>query len=385
MTALRSVRGSYATLFSVAFHHDYYNANGGACSALAVVPTPACAQTMRSLGMIFKDQGSGFAVLIEQAKIGALIAWLAARATPERGCWAWLSFQLSASNPAFLGITGLPIATNMVTQKLHLSNLQTVMPGTTILLGDSDGIGAASLYPVTGAGLTVSVSEGRGAVLTDLSGAPVSARASAAPGQMTFDLGSLPDGFYRLSRTGADGAPVASSDVAPSYVYSPSLPLALGQLDLLLAQPQAGVGDPSAFPVTALALTASAGPPAVNGVSLTLPFRARDTYWRYYIVSQGTRGALAPDLAIAGNGATFVKSTEALPNGDQAVVFTAGTALPLQQVSQYRFSLSGQRQAASGGRDSISVAVLPTPAAAPVWPGPAGEALTGSSEIYVYV
>ena len=94
---------------------------------------------------------------------------------------------------------------------------------------------------------------------------------------------------------------------------------------------------------------------------------------------------LSDDLAISGTGTSFSKSTEQLPNGDQAVLFTAGTALPLSQVSSYKFALSGQRQGTNGSRDDIAVAWLPSAPPTPVWPAPSGEALAGSSEIYVYV
>ena len=124
--------------------------------------------------------------------------------------------------------------------------------------------------------------------------------------------------------------------------------------------------------------------PAIQSVVLTLPFQARETYWNYYICSHDRAGGFSPGLKISGTGTTFAKSTEQLPNGDSAVLFAAADALPLRQLSPYRFQLSGKRQGSNGGRDSIALPWLPAAAASPVWPA-TGEPLAGRSEIYVYV
>ena len=152
--------------------------------------------------------------------------------------------------------------------------------------------------------------------------------------------------------------------------------------------PRPDYGEASAFPVAPMPPPrpgAPASSPAVAGVDLVLPFQPRETYWNYYICSQDRAAKFAPGLQISGAGTTFAKSTEQLPNGDSAVLFAAKTPLPLQQVSQYRFQLSGQRHGANGSRDAVSIAWLPAAPAWPVWPAPSGDPLAGSSEIYVYV
>lgn len=369
--AKRSVSGGYLPLFTVAFAHGYYNDRGGVCPDFAVVPTQACASLMASLGLLFKDLGTGFVVLVEAARVDALVAWLKA---DDGRRWTWLSFQLVSTNVNFIGLTNLPITTNTLDQNLHVSNLVTKSAN----FGDGKPTGAEAFFPLTGAALAVASPSGATATLCDLSGAPVATTSAQGGAGATFNLGPFPAGYYTVAFTNAAGKPVAAPKGAPAgYVYTPGQP-GFGLIDLLLAQPAKGVGTPSAFPVVL-----PAG--MISPVSLTLAFAPRDTFWRYYIVSPSTRGVLSPDLAITGPAADFTRSSEPLPNGEQAVVFASGKPLTLQRHSKYRFSLSGQRQAPNGGRDGITVNPLPTAPPAPVWPAASGDPLTGASEIYVYV
>lgn len=380
--AKRTISGGYLPLFAIQFTHGYYNDRGGACPDFAVVPTAACTALMASLGLIFRDLGTGFVVLVDAARTDALIAWLetSTRASgPGSGIWAWLSFQLVSTNPNLVGITNLPITTNTLDQNLHVTNLVTNMANGALTFGAAPLTGAEAFYPLTGASLSIAAPADATVSLCDISGTPVTSAVAQGGGGVSLDLTALPAGFYAVAFATAAGKPFAARKGGPSgYVYSPGQSGGFGLIDLLLTQPGDGVGTAGAFPVALPAGT-------ISPVSLTLSFAPRDTFWRYYIVSPSTRGTLSTDLAIEGKGAAFTRSSEALPNGEEAVVFAASTALPLQRISPYHFTLSGQRQAPGGGRDSVSVARLPAAPAAPVWPAMSGDALTGSSEIYVYV
>jgi len=386
---MAGARTGYITLFDVRFEHGYYNASGGTCPDFRVVPTPTCAALMGQLGMVFKDHGTGFSVLVTQARAAAMIAWVRSHyaAGPQgQGYWSWLSFLMVPTNPGLVGITNLPITTNPMVQNLHLDNRAASAVADRMLLS---GGGGDALYPVTGASWSVPTPAGRTATLLDLSGASVAARTSVSDGVTRFDLSGLPYGWYNVALTGKTGKPVAAKGVATTRLYVPQNPLSLVLLDLLLTQPVAGVGDAAAFPIPPIAAPPTKGaaptPAEIQPVSLAVAFQPRATYWRYYVVAQG-RGHFADDLAISGGAVAFTKSAKALPNGDQAVLFTAGTPLPLHQRAPQRFALSGHRQGADGSRDAISVARLPTAPATPVWPlSSPKEALSGSSEIYVYV
>ena len=386
---MAGARTGYITLFDVRFEHGYYNASGGECRDFRVVPTPDCAKLMSPLGMIFKDHGTGFSVLVTQARAEAMIAWVRSHyvAGPQgKGYWAWLSFLMVPTNPGFVGITSLPITTNPMVQNLHFDNrAASAVGGRMTLEGSAD----SALYPVVGANWSVPTPAGRKAALTDLSGAPVAARTSVSDDTTVFDLSGLPYGWYSVALTSKTGKPVAAKGVAATRLYVSQSPLSLAVLDLLLTQPQAGAGEPAAYPIPPMAAPPAKAPAptpaAIQPVALTIAFQPRETYWRYYIVAQG-RGRFADDLAISGGAVTFTKSATALPNGDQAVMFAAGAALPLRQRAPQRFALSGHREGANGSRDAISIARLPTAPATPVWPlASSQDALSGSSEIFVYV
>ena len=196
----------------------------------------------------------------------------------------------------------------------------------------------------------------------------------------------MPYGSYTVVFSGDEGATVP----APiTYLYVPFNPVSLCVLDLLLAQPVAADGNSAAFPLD----PQQAG--SVESVDLVLSFQARDTYWQYFVVSQGLRGQAPMDLEITGSGATFKSSGVKLPTGEQAIRFAATTTLPLRQHSPYQFALNGHREGADGSRGEIKVARLPVAAASPVWPVQSStpragkskdlDALAGTSEIYVYV
>jgi hypothetical protein len=389
----RSLRGngaSYTPLFRLQIRHGYYNAGDGRCPDFSVIPTPDCARLMASLGMIFKDQGSGFTVFVDEAHVPAVLAYVSGQgvgAIAGGGAWTKLSFLLVLRNPLFVGITDLPITTDPGAQNLYVSNQSAAAVDGQLILGGSSGVGAQALQPVTGPSLAVPTPQHRVASLTDLSGAPVAAPAVAAPGSTLFNLIGLPHGRYGVAfadRAGKRLKPAAGS-APPVFLYLPDAPRSLCLIDLLLTQPVPGAGDPAAFPIRPARARGSSPAAALRPVDLVLLFRPRGTYWRYYVVSQGERGQLAGNLRISGAGTTFAKSAAALPNGDQAVLFTAATPLPLQQSPTYRFSLSGQRQGKDGSRDPISVATLPAASPAPVWPAASGDARAGDSEIYVYV
>ena len=360
-------------LFSVSFRHGYYGDDRGLCPDLKVVPTPQCAGLMASLGLIFSDRGTGFAILVPTSRLPALIAHVRG-ARGEGGCWSWLSFLLQPVNPALVDMTSLPISTNLQAQNLHVSNLSTASVADTLCLSDASGADAA-LLPVAGASFAVPEAAGAKAVLTDLSGATISCSTTVTGATISFNTADLAYGYYRVAWVDAAGSAMASPARLAFLAVAPS-PVSLALLDLLLAQPHRNLGDPAAFPVDPVS-------GKVAPVVLALPFATRHTIWRYYVVAQGRRNRLATDLAITGGATGFTKSHAELPTGDHAVLFTARKALPLRERSPYSFSLSGHREGADGRRDPIRIDRLPAAPATPVWP--VGNPVAGASEIYVYV
>jgi hypothetical protein len=354
----------------VRIRHGYYNGRDGRCTDFAITPTPASAALIRSTGLQFRSLADGFSLFApanRQPALAAAVAHLEGLS---------LQFLLVARKADFIGFTALPIDTCPTKTAFHVSNLATSGRGTWRQFGPRPSITADALVPVTTGRLPVTGRVAGTVLVHDLLGREV-ARMDVTPGTPAqLSLAGLGYGRYAIS-----GEPAGAYDGPPAVACMPATPLALGMIELVLAPPPGTSWPNAAFP--------AATPPAGRPVCLTLAFDARPTYWNYFIVS-GQGGVFGDDLTITGAqrpGApeiSFVKQGQSLPNGDQAVRFAARQAIPLQQVAEAQFSLTGQRLAANGTRHTIMVNHLPNAPTAPVWPAH-DQAMAGISEIFVYV
>lgn len=373
------------TLFSVQFRHDYYNATNGLCRDLVAVPTSDCAALMARIGILQVNQDAGFSIVVPQSRVPAMMQTIVQdySADPQgSGFWTRLRFLLRLTNDAFVGVTDWPIDTSPTRQALFIDNLSVREAHDGLHLG-MPGLGTAALLPVTNGTITLPAGVAGTVTARDLSGAPVASAQTSTTQPVVLSLAGLPNDRYTIA-----GMPADAYTGPNELAYVPAAPLAAGMIDLLLTQPDATSGDPAAFPVP----TPPAPPPpdyaqrpvTITPVALIAQFRARQTYWHYFVIPHATRGAFSDTLEISGNGTEFDTSKEQLPNGDVAVLFSGITPLPMRQRSPHRFRLSGQRTSPDGGEADISVDPLPCAAASPVWPA-AEQPLAGTSEIYVYV
>ena len=375
----RTGPGGYVALFEVSFRHAFYNAAGGYCPDLQASPTASTAQMMSQLGVMMRRQSAGFGLYAPSSRVEAIARFVASQYTAGAvgaGYWTRLSFVLKSANSDFIGVTRLPLSVSPMAQMLYVSNLQVTSGAHGLGLGSKPVLGREALHDLTAGRLRVAAPSPQ--LVTDLSGAVVRTVQPKA-GVADISFSGLPYGCYRIAGAGA----AQPTPPARTVVYAPTAPTGLCLMDLMLAAPTADAEHPQAFP---LPHPASASPASSTPVELTLAFAARETRWRYFVVSQKPHAVLADDLTISGPAAIFTRSAEVLPTGAPAAVFTASKALPLRQLSPYAFGLSGHRRSAGGVRDLIRVERLPSAAAAPVWPEPSGRSsLTALSEIYVYV
>jgi hypothetical protein len=364
------------TLFSVRFCHSYYNASGGQCEGLTVEPTPDCARLMAELSIRVRNQSSGFIVYLPSSRLPAVRARIASdqgNGNSGQGCWTRLTFLLKTSNAAFIGFTGLPIDTCPTRQALFVSNLQTTGVDGQLWFGQGGAVGGSDVYPVCGPTISVHTT-GDGVVsMADIGGNVVDTVACARKAKSALTLAGCPVDLYALT---ADPPGVYAGPGKWLYTQ-PDFP-ALGLVDLLLAQPDAGSGDPAAFPVQLSVAEA-------QEVELVLVFASRFTFWQYLVVVQGLRGYLSSDVSVAGSGMAFRQDFVTMPNGDRASRFSSQDPIPLSERPTQRFSLMGHRIASDGSSDSIRIDRLPTAPAAPVWPTSATDRMSGISEIFVYV
>jgi hypothetical protein len=392
----------YQNLFSVTFRHNYYNRNQGLCPDFAVTPAPSSAALMASLGLLFRDDGTGFSVLFQQASLGRLTSYIRSQKQPPSaapGYWTRLTFLLSMVSPLFVGITDIPIGTKPTRRTLYANNMQAHEESGTIVLSKGPFMGTASRCPVTGDDLTIVVpGDTKSITVSDISGAvviPAADSSNPVPipiyklGQFSsasLNFAGLPYDLYTIAVQPGSGAQKRPHAYPRTLAYVPPSPVTMCMLDILLTQPTEGA--PGFYPLTA--------PPNGRGflrpspdAAYVLPFNARNTYWEYYIVSRDPAAQLT-DVRIEPlerDAINFLEQPDPgpLPDGSLPIVLRSETTLPLRQSPPERFRLTARRTDPSGRSNDILVSPLPVAPGAPVWPGPPRQSLTGTSEMFVYV
>jgi hypothetical protein len=369
-----SAAGGRVILFDIPFRHTYYNLNQGMCPDLGVVPTPECKSLTDRLGIQWTAPGNGLIVSIPSARLASLLNFLTNAQTG--GTTVQLGFFLMLNNPDFIGFTRLPLDTSPGQSNLYVDNLETSGRKNSLCFGPKGGLGAGQIYPIASGGFSVTTSRAATVSLANQAGATVASVATQPGIAATLSLAALPHGLY-----GVSASPASAYKGPAQILHMPKRPGPLGLMELALVMPPSASGaNAAAFPINLATGKASTA-------AISLAFEARQTTWQYYVMSQDGRGEFEGQLSITGNGTSFdqAQAPVAMPNGQQAVLFSSSTALPLRQASPYRFRLSGQRRSTGGSRDAISIDRLPCADKAPVWPSPSGDALSGASEIFVPV
>lgn len=403
--APRQASNRYLRLLSVVFTHNYYTQNQGLCADFDVVPTEATSQLMASLGLMLRNEGTGFSVLYQPQDLDHLIGYLRREAqNPEvqTGFWTRMTFLLRLNNPEFVGVTALPIQTKQSRVNLFGCNLQAhdgepAGSGPAVaMLAPGRYMGGDALRDVVGSDVTVVVPpETRRVVVTDLSGQVVIPAPGAddvtlfdgatpdSPKRASLDFSSLANDYYTISLEGQGGVPIDGPVYPRDVLYVPPGSDTMVLIDLLFTQPEPESGG--IYPIPPL-FGSDPSPSECGRLTYRLAFDARETYWQYYVVSQAP-GSRLQDVTISGPGAEFRAEPDPvrLPDGSFATLFTTRTLLPLREKSAQRFRLDGRRRDASGHENAVSVTRLPVAPASPVWPGPADESATGTSEMFVYV
>ncbi len=404
--SFRYMAGQQGNLFVRLMHvditHNFYTQQGGRCTDFSVIPTAATSPLLASLGLIFKDEGAGFSIFIQPGNLDNLIAYLQREAiTTDAGpqYWSRLTFLLLLGNPTFVGITALPIETRSSDSNLYGSNRTAHRGGDGTVLPTGDFLGADALYPTVGTEVPLALPENAHSVtVTDIAGSVVipapggdpvvitDTGIGALPKRATLDFTPLAHDLYTINATTKRGKPVRLGGYPRTVLYVPTASESMVLLDLLFTRPTPDADGIYPIPSLFGLEDAPDAPPLGQDGDYRLPFDARKTWWQYYVVSQTPLGALT-ELRIQGPGTQFKQAADPvrLPDGNEAILFTSDAALPLRQKSGQHFRLNGQRRDAGGHENAIHITRLPVAPAAPVWPAPKGDSMSGASEMFVYV
>jgi hypothetical protein len=412
----------FERLMTVSIRHSFYNASDELCPDFRIQPTAASCDLMESLGLLFRDEGSGFSVILDKRRLPGFLNYL--RNQPGSsldGVWNRLSFALAVRNPAFVNITDMPIGTACGSGAFYMSNMTARQTRRGTIRLNPGTLTNEAQVPVTGSQYRWVVKDPRAqsVVIQDISGAivgcepvywPSDSHAQpqcpgpdpATPGVERRDViylnfSAVPEDKYQVEErgpTGAKSVSLASTDVI--YTFSGAPPLFF--IDLLFTNPGISTG---VYPVENLDEKQRT---TVTPTQYQMEFRHRSTVWNYYVVSTGaplshlqieTVSQRAGRPPVTFSGPTRVS----LPDNKRADLFVSDTAIPLQERSASNFQLLGR----AGGlelRNGVLMNRLPVASSQQVIPHDSdyatgeqdgdGEAAAGPSkhdfsDIYVYV
>ena len=329
---------SYAPLFKLSLHHDYFPA--GNCPALSIVPTPETSRLMQQLGirMVERDFGTeGF--YADGAPAGGQLLQLDA---PVQ-----LSFSLRSKDPLFLNYTELPLLPYQK-QTHYFTNLFASGSSETFL---ASGETTVPLRPATFTeranqpGEDISLFDELGNELANSANEQSIIQPVGEDGaEFTVNLIGYPAGRYLLREGDAT------------------------LLDFVLQPNNQQVGDLGLFSVY-IGDTSSNGQHilaggAVSPASYALTFSSRATTWRYHLIDNNGEGFEDFQLVDQASDAVVAASptppeTSTLPDGTKAVVLTSPAPIPLRQRAGVRFMLRMKRKGSSPGDTPLTIP-LPT-------------------------
>ena len=350
---------------------------------------------MKSLGLLFMAEPTGFSVVYDVRKAEGLCSYLRKHGIPLDGggedqYWTRLSFVLSLNNPYFVNFTDIPVGTNPSEQNFYFTNQQAHRLDGEVILNEGERVDGAALLPVEGPEIKVATPEGvERVVVRDIAGVPVLVEPRCVPTSVSpptevcrptvfLEFRALREDKYVIDT-------VAVTDtLSRPILYSVAEPNPLCFIDLLFSRP-----TETAEGIYPVDLELANPSESIQTVHYALRFKARSTYWRYYIVPEPQREELE-DLVIETVGeqlqVPFTGPTPArLANGARAYRFVSDERLLLRQRSSYRFRLNGwmRRSLPTGDPLIARMAVAASTQILPEGAGVDGEPIY--SDIYVYV
>src|SRR6185503_630680 len=129
LVPLSFAKTRYDVLARVDIRHEYYeHGEDGRCFDFAIAPTVDTAILLDSLGLIFRYDGAGFAVLYDWYRQASLKRYLQMQGgkvnSSDRSIqyWTRLSFVLTLKNPLFVNVTDMPMRVNPLNQNFYFTN-----------------------------------------------------------------------------------------------------------------------------------------------------------------------------------------------------------------------------------------------------------------------
>src|SRR5215213_2369832 len=369
---LHTVR--YERLMQVSIRHTFYNGSSNfKCPDFEICPTPSSAALMQSLGLLFKRETTGFAVLFNALRTESLTNYLREQARRDSGplnagpVWARLSFVLSLTNPYFVNFTDISIDTNPTDENFYFTNQFAHRKADgAIVINPEDPVNDFALDSIRVVPTQASVSmdeDVKEVHVVDISGEVVICRPRCVPKSLLkekiaaaitcdeaadctagnqncectktvyLDFSLLPEDTYTIELIPYGEKPPAKRTILYTALY----PLPLCFIDLLFTRPT--TAEPGIYPVENLFAKEAT---TIDPVHYEIRFNRRATFWNYYIVPRA--GERYEDL--------FIKSEPLvefagpccvhMPDGKTAYRFLSKSPIPLQEESTFELQLRNQ-------------------------------------------
>ncbi len=345
------MRMRYSPLFSIECRHDYFS--GGVCKPFSIRPTGDCLRLLeRYQGLFRPTPGGGTVAFATQDEVDFLALY--AESAP-------FSFDLISADPLLFNYTDAEMAPGtrvLAEQVYYFNNLGDSLneEGGRHLLHPSGQALAAEPLPVRARRFKHRLEQPAGAtglsVVDTLAGDPVwrSAPLTPAAHVVPIDLGSLPDGRYRLRVDERDAMAFYLSDVSAAGRW--------GVVDIFPGGPAMAGRVPDNQRVLD-----DAGHPLAKTFAIHL--NNRSTLWRYYIVNpnpedhsydghrvEGIAKRVPKQADQQGTPISFAERGPTRVDGRLARVFESTQPITLHEKpgDEHEFAFKANGQGERGGR-----------------------------------
>ena len=133
---------SYARMMQVSIQHTYYDASGRRCPDFSIHPTPTTRTLMNALGLLFREEETGFSILYNEKTVKELVQYLrrlnSGDERQEPISTRILSFALAVKNADFVNLTAIPIGMNPLNRNFYLSNRWAHRQGQRVFLNQGE-------------------------------------------------------------------------------------------------------------------------------------------------------------------------------------------------------------------------------------------------------
>ncbi len=383
----------YKTLMQVSICNPYYNESNGQCQDFNIYPTSATLSLMKKIGLIFKEEKTGFLVLYNSRAEERLLRYLKNQGS-VLGNWSKLSFVAALNNPFFVNFTDLPFSVNLIEKNIYLSNQMAHQYLESILLNSGDYVSpdvrnftdvistqyvAPFQVEINGKSLVAKKIK-----VVDLSGETVFCKIKDPTLEVVYlDFSVLPEGLYSIQWFNNKDEEIFQKQV----IYTATYPTPLCFIDLLFCCP-----TDTASGIYPVIFDAVGG--HVGTVSYQLKFKERKIRWVYWVVPSVQS---VENMRIKPDGTSDISFSDPqpgyIPTGQKAWSFVSNQTIPMQERSPLRFKLvdrlSCQCEFTCECKSRVVVNPMPLVSSTQVLSrsGKGGPATKNDkySEVYVYV